>query len=46
MKKTKLGEIESQFADLIWQNEPLSTAELVNLCEKNSIGNEPQRTLY
>ena len=34
MKKTKLGEIESQFADLIWQNEPLSTAELVNLCEK------------
>lgn len=30
----KLGVIESRFADLIWQNEPLSTSKLVELCEK------------
>ncbi len=34
MNEMKLGVIESRFADLIWQNEPLSTAELVKLCEK------------
>ncbi len=30
----KLGEIEMQFADIIWQNEPLSSRELTVLCEK------------
>lgn len=34
MKETKLGAIESRFADIIWANEPLSTAQLVKLCEK------------
>lgn len=29
-----LGEVESRFADIIWENEPLSTKELVGLCEK------------
>lgn len=29
-----LGAIESRFADIIWQNAPISTAELVKLCEK------------
>lgn len=34
MKKYKLGVVESKFADIIWANEPLSTAELVALCER------------
>lgn len=34
MSEMKLGVVESRFADIIWQNEPLSTAELVKLCEK------------
>lgn len=34
MKNTKLGTIESKFADIIWNNEPISTASLVKLCEK------------
>lgn len=29
----KMGLIESKFADIIWQEEPLTTAELVKLCE-------------
>lgn len=28
----KLGVVESKFADIIWQNEPLSSGELVKLC--------------
>lgn len=34
MKKYKLGVVESKFADIIWANEPLTTAELVALCER------------
>lgn len=34
MNEMKLGLVESRFADLIWQNAPLSTKELVALCEK------------
>lgn len=34
MEGLKLGLVESCFADLIWQNEPISTKELVLLCEK------------
>ena len=34
MNEMKLGMVESRFADIIWQNEPLSTRELVTLCEK------------
>lgn len=34
MKNTKLGVVEAQFADIIWENEPLSTAELIKLCQK------------
>lgn len=28
MKKYQMGAIESRFADIIWQNEPINTAEL------------------
>ena len=34
MTELKLGAVESRFADIIWQNEPLSTAALVKLCEE------------
>ena len=33
MSDLKLGAIESRFADIIWQNEPLSSTELVKLAE-------------
>ncbi len=33
MKEIKLGAVESRFADIIWQNEPLATSELVKKCE-------------
>lgn len=34
MKDYQLGEIETQFADLIWEHQPVSSGELVKLCEK------------
>ena len=34
MEEYKLGMVESHFADIIWANEPLTTKELVNHCEK------------
>lgn len=34
MAEYRLGEIESRFANLIWENEPLSSGELAKLCEK------------
>ncbi len=33
MYETKLGAVESRFAEIIWQNEPLTSGELVKLCE-------------
>ena len=32
MNETKLGAMESRFADLIWENEPIASGELVKLC--------------
>ena len=34
MTDTKLGAVDSKFADIIWANEPLSSGELVKLCEE------------
>ena len=34
MKEYKLAELESKFAELIWQEEPITSPELVKLCEK------------
>ena len=34
MKDYQLGEIETRFADLIWEYQPVSSGELVKLCEK------------
>lgn len=35
MADLKLGAVEARFADLIWENEPLSSAALVKLSEEN-----------
>lgn len=34
MEQYKLGEVESSFAALIWDNEPLSSGRLVKLCQE------------
>ncbi|MBO5462954.1 MAG: BlaI/MecI/CopY family transcriptional regulator [Clostridia bacterium] len=34
MAEIKLGIVEARFADIVWENEPLTTKELVALCEK------------
>lgn len=34
MDDTKLGVVESRFADIIWQHAPLSSGELVKLCSQ------------
>ncbi|MBR4768314.1 MAG: BlaI/MecI/CopY family transcriptional regulator [Lachnospiraceae bacterium] len=34
MKMIELGHIQEQFAGLIWDHEPISSGELVKLCEK------------
>ncbi|WP_027399527.1 BlaI/MecI/CopY family transcriptional regulator [Anaerovorax odorimutans] len=35
MNGFNLGKMENKFADLIWKSEPISSGELVKLCEKN-----------
>ena len=34
MSEFKLGAVESRFADIIWQNEPLTSGGLVKLCRE------------
>ena len=34
MSDLKLGAVEARFAELIWENEPLASGELVGLCER------------
>lgn len=34
MEELKLGLVESKFADIIWKHAPISSRELVTLCEK------------
>ena len=34
MAEIRLGEVESRFADIIWDNEPLHSRDLVKLCEE------------
>lgn len=33
MAEWKLGVVESRFADIIWQNQPMTTQDLVKACE-------------
>ena len=34
MSEMKIGMVEARFADIVWQHAPLTTKELVALCEK------------
>lgn len=34
MNDYKLAEVEAKFANIIWENEPIASPELVKLCEK------------
>ena len=34
MTEYRLGAVERRFADLIWQNEPISSGQLVKLCQQ------------
>lgn len=34
MQEIRLGVVEARFADIVWGNAPLTTKELVKLCEK------------
>lgn len=34
MQETRLGLVEAHFADIIWQNAPMTTRQLVAICEK------------
>jgi len=34
MAEIKLGMVEAHFAEIVWQNEPITTKELVKACEK------------
>jgi len=33
MSNLHLGAVESRFADIIWENEPITTKELVSICQ-------------
>lgn len=33
MEQTKLGAVEARFADIVWANAPVSSGQLVKLCE-------------
>ncbi len=34
MKEIELGDVQAAFADIIWDNEPVGSGELVKICEK------------
>lgn len=34
MEEIKLGVVESRFADIIWENEPVGSRELSKICER------------
>lgn len=33
MEELRLGMVETRFAEIVWKNAPLTTKELVNICE-------------
>ena len=41
MDNNKLGAVEARFADLIWQNAPIRSGELVKLCERELTWKKP-----
>ena len=34
MEKIELGELQQRFAEIVWENEPVSSGKLVKICEE------------
>ena len=45
MEELKLGVVEAQFADVIWEHEPLTSGELVKLCADKLMWKSRRHTL-
>lgn len=41
MKEIELGDVQATFADIIWAHEPISSGELVKICEKELSWKKP-----
>lgn len=41
MRELKLGAVESRFAEIIWEHEPIPSGELVKLCEQELAWKKP-----
>ncbi len=41
MEDMRLGAVESKFADIIWEREPVPSGELVKICEKELSWKKP-----
>lgn len=41
MNDLNLGAVESRFADIIWENEPIKSGDLVKLCERELSWKKP-----
>ena len=46
MAEYRLGEVEMKFADIIWENEPIASGELVKLSGQRLQWKKSQRTRY
>lgn len=46
MEELRLGVVESQFAEIIWSNEPLPSGELVNYVSKSLVGKSRPLTRF
>lgn len=41
MAEMELGAVQARFADLIWQHEPVTSGELVRICERELLWKKP-----
>ena len=41
MSDVELGAMQTQFAEIVWENEPVSSGELVKICEKELCWKKP-----
>lgn len=38
VREMEIGEVQERFANLVWDNEPIPSGQLVKLCEQVSSG--------
>ena len=46
INEIRLGMVEARFADIVWQNAPISTKALVKNVKRNCSGKEPPLIPY